>query len=204
MNEREIRTFAFDNLKVERRASEAGPLIRGHAAVFNQLSEDFGGWREQIAPGAFKGVLGDDVRALLNHNVDWLLGRTVSKTLRIAEDETGLAVEIEPPDTQLARDLVIAPLERGDLSQMSFAFSGASSAWEEGEAGQYVRTILTMERLWDVSLVTYPAYPQTDAGAREFRMQHARRAIVPVGALRARRQRAHESLTRPSDRRKRG
>ena len=198
MPERETRTFALDSIKIERRADDPDGVpvrIVGHAAVFNQLSEDFGGWRERIAPGAFSEALGDDVRALFNHNPDWLLGRTRSKTLRLDQDRTGLAIDIAPPDTQLVRDLVLAPMDRGDLSQMSFAFSGAESAWEETPDG-IVRTIVKVSRLWDVSPVTYPAYAQTEVGMREFRAQAARRVLVPGGGFRRRKtQQAIEALT---------
>lgn len=166
----ERRAFALDRVAVERRADEA-PIIRGHAAVFNQLSEDLGGWREKIAPGAFaEAVKNDDVRALFNHNPDFILGRNTAGTLRLAEDDDGLAIEIDPPDTTAGRDLLIS-LERGDVSQMSFGFrvrGNGGSRWEENEDGTVTRTLVNVS-LFDVSPVVYPAYPQTDVGVRELR-----------------------------------
>lgn len=175
----ERRTVVLDGIKVEQRGEGRAPVIRGHAAVFNKLSEDLGGWKERIQPGAFQDVLKDDVRALFNHEPDWLLGRTLSGTLSIAEDREGLAVEITPPATQLVRDLVLVPIERGDLSQMSFAFSVAAggSVWEEQE-GVYIRTIMKFARLYDVSPVTYPAYPQTDVGMSELRAWRESQILV--------------------------
>lgn len=160
----ERRAFAVDRLQIERREKQPARLV-GHAAVFDSPIE-IGSWfREQIKPGAFARAVGeDDVRALFNHDENFVLGRTVSKTLALREDEKGLAVEIIPPDTQLVRDLVLSPIERGDVSQMSFAFRVRKEEWDEtGDVP--VRTLLEVE-LFDVSPVTFPAYPTTDVGLR--------------------------------------
>src|SRR5437764_788576 len=111
----ERRAFVVEGLAVETRDGKP-PLIRGHAAVFNSLSEDLGGFREQIAPGAFAEAIGkDDVRALFNHDPNFVLGRSAAKTLRLAEDMRGLAIEIDAPETPTIRDLVLAPIARGDV-----------------------------------------------------------------------------------------
>lgn len=162
----ERRNFAIDDFKIEKR-EDGTPKIMGHAAVFNQLSENLGGFREQIAPGAFTDAIKmDDVRALFNHNPDYVLGRNLSKTLIMSEDNRGLAIEIIPPDTQVARDLMES-MRRGDINQMSFGFSVRlnGEAWSEDENGDMVRT-LTSVKLFDVSPVTYPSYPQTDVAVR--------------------------------------
>jgi uncharacterized protein len=137
--------------------------IVGHAALFDSLSEDLGGFREKIAPGAFADAVGDDVRALWNHDPNHVLGRTRSGTLRLSEDEHGLAIEVDPPDTQMARDLVVL-MERGDVSQMSFGFRTIEDSWEKVD-GQNVRTLKRVS-LFDVSPVTFPAYPDTDVAVR--------------------------------------
>lgn len=163
----ERRAFTVDELRVQRGSDGAPSKIIGHAAVFNQLSEDLGGFREQIAPGAFaEAVKSDDVRALWNHNPDHILGRNLAKTLILSEDSRGLAIEIIPPDTQMARDLMVS-MERGDVTQMSFGFSVRANGqnWGKDDAGNAIRT-LTRVRLFDVSPVTYPAYPQTDVAVR--------------------------------------
>jgi len=165
-DEIERRAFTMDEIKIETREDGTRKMV-GHAAVFNQLSEDLGGFREQIAPGAFKGALEtDDVRALWNHNADFVLGRNMSGTLEMAEDERGLAISIIPPDTQVARDLMVS-MERGDVSHMSFGFSVRPDGqnWAKDDEGRQIRT-LTKLRLFDVSPVTYPAYPQTDIAMR--------------------------------------
>lgn len=182
MNDIERRFFVVDELRVEGRGDGKKPVIYGHAAVFNQLSEDLGGFREQIAPGAFaEAIQADDVRALFNHNPDYVLGRSVAKTLRLAEDSRGLAIEIDPPETQIARDLMTS-MERGDITQMSFGFSVRPNGqnWAKDDEGRVIRT-LTKVRLFDVSPVTYPAYPQTDVAMRsleEFR-QHVKESEQP-------------------------
>jgi len=169
MKNLERRHFTLDALHVQTR-DDGKRRIVGHAAVFNQLSVDLGGFREQIAPGAFAETIKiDDVRALLNHNPDFVLGRNLAKTLTLAEDARGLAIEIDPPDTQVARDLLVS-LERGDINQMSFGFDVRPNGqnWAVDDDGQVIRT-LTRVRLWDVSPVAFPAYLQTDVAMRELR-----------------------------------
>ncbi len=138
--------------------------LRGHAAVFNVLSEDLGGFRERIAPGAFRDVLGADVRLLVNHKPDHVLARTRAGTLRLSEDTRGLAVEADLPDTTYARDLRES-LRRGDLDGMSFRFKVGEEDWSNEDGGE-VRTVRLVERLEDVCLATYPAYPAASVELR--------------------------------------
>lgn len=139
--------------------------ISGHAARFNSMSENLGGFRERIAPGAFAASLLDaDVRALWNHDANIVLGRNKSGTLRLIEDDIGLHFEVDMPDTQLVRDMVIGPIERGDVNQCSFGFYTIEDRWENID-GEMIRTLLKCELL-DVSPVTYPAYPETDVAVR--------------------------------------
>lgn len=167
----ERRFFPLTGIQVRAAGDGAAPLIAGHAAVFNALSDDMGGFREQISPGAFKRTLKSaDVRALFNHDPNYVLGRNQAKTLSLAEDLEGLAIQVEPPATAWASDLMTS-MQRGDIDQMSFAFRTIKDKWESGEAGMQVRTLLEVE-LYDVSVVTYPAYPQTDAAVRSFLAAH--------------------------------
>ena len=174
---------------IELRAAEDGQKIVGYAAVFNSYSEDLGGFRERIAAGAFANVLENDVRALFNHESDIVLGRTKSGTLTLEEDETGLRVEITPPDTQAARD-VMELLKRGDVDQMSFAFRVGKDMWTKNEDETIERTITEIASLYDVSVVTYPAYPDTSAAVRsleKFKADSAPEQTLPdFGAMRRR------------------
>lgn len=138
--------------------------IVGYAAVFNSLSEDLGGFREKIDPGAFKKTIGtDDVRALWNHNDDYVLGRNKSGTLSLLEDAHGLKIDILPPDVQWARDLMVS-IERGDVDKMSFGFRTISDRWEMKDSDE-IRTLEEV-KLYDVSPVTFPAYPDTTVALR--------------------------------------
>ena len=155
---------AFNSTIEVRAEGDNTPTISGYASVFNSMSENLGGFREIIAPGAFDSVLQDDVRALFNHDPNYLLARSASGTLKLSVDEQGLRYEFEPPNTTAGRDLVES-MKRGDISQSSFAFTVAKDSWEERDGG-VVRTINKVERLFDVSPVTYPAYPDASVGMR--------------------------------------
>lgn len=161
--ERETRAF-----HIELRASGDRPTITGHAAVFNVLSEDLGGFREVVLPTAFRRALrgDDDVRALLDHDSTKILGRLKAGTLKLRKDSEGLHVTIYPPDTTIAND-AIKSIDRGDIDSMSFGFRTISDRWETKD-GEEVRYLEEVE-LFDVSPVTYPAYIDTDVAIRSLR-----------------------------------
>lgn len=168
----ERRTFTIKN--VEARQAEDGTMrLSGYAAVFNEDSVPLP-FLERIAPGAFRKTLTEtpDVRLLINHE-GLPLARTKNGTLRLTEDETGLYMDADLPDTQAARDLYTL-VERGDVDQMSFAFRVIRQKWNEDRS----RRVLTELSLsdGDVSVVTYPAYPTTTVEARE-QIAAARQAI---------------------------
>jgi HK97 family phage prohead protease len=168
-------------MEIERRVAESaievrfaegeartGTTIRGYAARFNSPSSPIGGrFIERIAPGAFDDVLADDVRALINHDPSLILGRSIAGTLRLSVDGQGLAYEVDLPDTAYARDLATS-IGRGDINQSSFGFSLEldGEEWSRGDNGMKVRTITKVKRLYDVSPVTYPAYPEATVGLR--------------------------------------
>lgn len=155
--------LAATELRIQENDS-GGKTLVGYAAVFDRWSEDLGFFREVIRSGAFRKTLSDgaDVRALFNHDPNFVLGRTKSGTLRLEEDERGLRIEGDLPDTQTVRDLVISPIERGDIDQMSFGFRAVKDEWN----ADYTERELLEVQLFDVSAVTFPAYPQTEVGVR--------------------------------------
>lgn len=161
--DREIRAISAE-FRIQQAENEPLKII-GYAARFNELSEEMWGMREKIAPGAFTEAIGkSDVRALWNHDPNYVLGRTKNGTLQIREDEQGLFYEVTPPDAQWARDLVES-IKRGDVDQSSFAFTVDVEQWDES-GNPVVRTIVKVRELFDVSPVTYPAYPTATSGVR--------------------------------------
>ena len=150
----EVRTFDVQDLEL--RMDGDKPTVVGYGAVFNSESNDLGGFREYIAPGAFDGRLEDDVRFLVNHDANLILARTTNGTLRLSVDEKGLRYEADMPNTSTARDLMEL-LKNGTISQSSFAFTVEEDSWEVKD-GMNIRTIDKVSRLYDVSSVTYPAY----------------------------------------------
>lgn len=163
MKKIERRTFTIKN--VEARQAEDGSMrLSGYAAVFNDASVPLP-FIETIAPGAFRKTLTEtpDVRLLINHE-GLPLARTKNGTLRLQEDETGLYMDADLPDTQAARDLYTL-VERGDVDQMSFSFRVIRQKYNEGRTE---RTLMELSLAdGDVSVVTYPAYPTTSVEARE-------------------------------------
>lgn len=145
---------------VEFRSELRDGRLRGHASVFNALAPIGAGY-ERIAPGAFTAALerGDDVRLLLNHNPDNLLARTSNGTLRLAEDDKGLAVDADLAETSLGTD-VRKLIERGDLSGMSFGYRPDITTDTRSLApdGRQIVTRNSVALLADVSLATFPAY----------------------------------------------
>jgi uncharacterized protein len=170
------RRALFTELKPEIRARSDGKrTISGYGAVFYDADDtgtEYRLWEdvvERIMPGAFdRAMKEDDVRSLFNHDSNIVLGRTKSGTLRLSVDAVGLRYEIDAPDTQLVRDQVIAPLERGDVDGSSFMFVPTRTAWiEEAKEGRtlYIRQIEEVE-LSEVGPVTFPAYESSTSGVR--------------------------------------
>lgn len=150
---------------VEIRAGDNGEIrIEGYAAVFNQDADIAGMFVERIAPGAFASAVGrDDVVLLVNHD-DLPLARTRSGTLMLREDAQGLHVAATLDGTDPDVQRVYPKMKRGDLDKMSFAFRAVRQEWDES-ANPPRRTILEAE-LYDVSIVTTPAYEGTSVALR--------------------------------------
>ena len=163
-SKKEIRMLPLNELRVSEQGNE---IIEGHAAVFNSWSEMLGGlfpFKEIVRKDAFKETIqNDDIRALFNHDPNYVLGRNKSNTLYLEEDEVGLRVKITPPNTTYAKDLVES-IKRGDVSQMSIGFIVLDDSWGTVD-GVDTREIKKV-KLFDVSPVTFPAYQETDVGIR--------------------------------------
>lgn len=168
-------------LTAETREDGAMRLV-GYAALYNTPTEIAGLFREQIEPGAFTEAVGrDDVRALWNHDPNVVLGRTTSGTLRLDADGTGLKYEValNPQDAEHQR--VYQMVQRGDVSQSSFGFEVTGQRWEEAEGEKLPTRVITKAKLYDVSPVTYPAYPQTTVTARDLDSARAAAAAYTAG-----------------------
>lgn len=163
---------------VEKRAASQpvaveGMTVAGYAAVFNSPADIGGMWREVIAPGAFTETLrsGDDVLALYSHEIERLLGRQSSGTLRLSQDAKGLSIEIDLPDTSDGRD-VATLIKRGDLKGMSFGFCVTHDEWDETVTPPK-RTIHAVD-LREVTITASPAYDDTECGMRSLEKAKAK------------------------------
>jgi HK97 family phage prohead protease len=156
----ERRSVAYSTLEV--RAVADGTKVIGYAAIFDSPSEPMP-FTEFVRRGAFTKTLNDgaDVRLLIDHE-GVPLARTKSGTLALIEDERGLRVEadLDPMNPDAAR--IISAMRRGDLSQMSFAFRTIKDSWNNDRSVRELREV----QLFDVSIVTFPAYEETVAELR--------------------------------------
>ncbi len=162
------------SLDVDQTASQT-PRLVGYAALFN-VETDIGEFRELILPGAFSEAISrSDIHALQEHDSRLVLGRARSGTLVLTEDERGLKVDISPPDTQYARDLLTL-IARGDVDQMSFSFSmrGGNDEWNDAGA-KPLRTIKKFGEIFDVAVVARGAYPDTAVALRYLAAYRAQR-----------------------------
>lgn len=158
----ERRFYSSSEIRVD---EQKEPKLVGYAAVFDSLSEEMWGFREKVAKGAFEKSIGrDDIRMLWNHDPNFVLGRNKAGTLTLREDSKGLYFEGTPPDTQWAKDLLVS-IKRGDITQNSFGFVILDDEWDEDDDGRKVRTLRKV-KLFDISPVTYPAYPATELHIR--------------------------------------
>lgn len=148
------------------RSDESGPVIAGYFAVFNNPTELWPGCIEQIAPGAFASSLNGDVRALIDHDTRLVIGRTVVGTLTLREDGTGLYGEIKINEHDSDAMNLYARVQRGDVSQCSFGFDIVAEDYVVSPDGQTCTWTIREVKLYEVSVVTFPAYEATSVEAR--------------------------------------
>ena len=157
MNNKEIR--AMETIKA---VDDEKMIVEGYALRFNTLSNDLGGFVEEISPEALKEADLSDVRCLIDHDSSKVLGRTTSETLELKIDEEGLYFRTQLPNTTYAKDLY-ENIRLGNINQCSFGFilDEDGDEFEKREDGLFKRTLRKIKSLFDVSIVTYPAYNDT-------------------------------------------
>lgn len=163
MNKRMVQS-APTNFKVREDGEEI--FIEGYFAVFNTRYEMWEGAAETVLKGAFADTLGEDIRALINHNTDFVLGRTAAGTLELSEDDTGLfgRIKINKNDSDAMN--LYARVQRGDVNQCSFGFDIVDETYKTDAQGN-VLWELRKVKLYEVSVVTFPAYDDTIVQARK-------------------------------------
>lgn len=154
---------------------DGGLYIEGYFVVFNSIYEICPGITESIAPGAFSGALGGDIRALTNHDDTLVLGRTKAGTLELREDGHGLwgRITINREDSDAMN--LYRRVQRGDVDQCSFGFCVAEEEVEFSEKGDAHWTIKRVDPLYEVTVATFPAYEETSISARSTDTERARR-----------------------------
>ena len=181
VTQRNNRSVAYSNFSI--RAEGDGKTLVGYAAVFDSPSEPLP-WTEYVRRGAFSKTINDgaDVRLLVDHE-GVPLARTKSGTMRISEDDKGLRVEadLDPANPDAAR--VMSALRRGDVSQMSFAFEPIQDSWSKDKKTRELKEV----KLFDVSVVTYPAYEETMVQLRNTQANNTEPDNVKTSSLALRR-----------------
>ena len=177
---RQVRSAAS---KFETREDGGALKIEGYFAVFNSNYQIFDDLSESIAPGAFDDTLGDDIRALINHDSSLVLGRNTAHTLDLRQDGHGLwgSITINPND-QDAMNLY-ARVQRGDVDQCSFGFDILSEDYDVRDDGSVHWTIKKV-KLYEVSVCTFPAYEETNVQARSAERDEIKRKALEAWKLR--------------------
>ena len=173
-NKRKMRQLRGIFSEFQTRTEETGDLyISGYFAVFNSDYEVWSGATESIAETAFDGALADDIRCLINHETRLVLGRTKSGTLILKTDSRGLWGEVKiNPNDQDAINLY-ERVKRGDVDQCSFGFEILDEEFED--RGDSVHWTIKKVKLYEVSVVTFPAYTDTNVSARKLELEEIKR-----------------------------
>ena len=160
--------FPSVELRAYKTEEEARMLVEGYAIVFNSESRDLGGFTEVVKENALDGALerNTDVLALYGHDYQNVLGRQSANTLQLEKDERGIKFTLDLPNTQLGRD-VYTLVERGDLKGNSFGFTVEKDSWDK-KGDKVIRTIEQVRDLFEISIVSLPAYEATELVKRNF------------------------------------
>jgi uncharacterized protein len=164
--------------ELKTRAEQEGEMIiEGYFAVFGQQTELWPGAFEEIAPEAFNSTLGNDIRALINHDTSLVLGRNKAGTLELKVDSRGLwgHIKINQNDSDAVN--LYERVKRGDVDQCSFGFNILREETDWRDDGS-VKWIIKEIDLHEVSVVTFPAYAETGVQARKAEVeQHKQRSL---------------------------
>ena len=153
------------------RPADGKLYIEGYFAVFDSPYPLWDGAEEVVKPGAFEGVLTQDVRALVNHDTTLVMGRTTAGTLLLKQDDTGLwgQIEVNRDDTDAMN--LYARVQRGDVSQCSFGFDIERETFVDLGDGRCRWEIEKVNPLYEVSVCTFPAYEATSVSARRQQLE---------------------------------
>lgn len=167
------------DLQTRAAEGENEKIIEGYFALFNTPTELFTGYFEEIAPGAFDETISGDIRALIDHDTAKVLGRTKSKTLDLKVDSRGLWGSIKINEKDLEALNLYERVKRGDVDQCSFGFQIDEEKYTFGDDGT-VKSRLEKVGLFEVSVVTFPAYDDTGVQARRHNAEQAKSKMLEV------------------------
>ena len=155
---------------VQLRADQQSRMVEGYAVVFDSFSKDLGGFKEIISANAFDETDMTDTKALFNHSYDFPLASIDSNTLVLDVDEKGIRYTFEMPNTSYGNDL-LELMSRGIIYKSSFAFTvdSGNTRFYKDDDGKTVRSINKIEKLYDVSIVTEPAYEDTSVAIKRYK-----------------------------------
>ncbi|MFC0906351.1 HK97 family phage prohead protease [Clostridium sp. MT-14] len=176
----QTRSVSFEMCKLKTRAEgETDKFIEGYFIVYNRETELWPGYFEQVAPEALNSTLGNDIKALINHDTTLVLGRNKANTLDLKSDGHGLwgSIKINPNDSDAMN--LYERVSRGDVDQCSFGFNIGNEEDDFRDDGT-IHTILKEIDLWEVSVVTFPAYEETGVQARKKDIEQQRQRQLDV------------------------
>lgn len=167
------------NLETREEADDGKLFLEGYFVVFNKETELWPGASEEIDPLAFSNTLGNDIRALINHDTTLVLGRNKSNTLELKTDEKGLwgKIEVNKEDTDAMN--IYQRVKRGDVSGNSFGFNILSEETDYREDGTVKWTIKEID-LHEVSITTFPAYEDTSIQARSNQLEQYKKRQLEI------------------------